>query len=152
MKKHFLNFSLIVVCAAALTSCKTTLNSMREPNTRIELQKSDFVISEQVSAEAKTTQILSIDWNRLFKKDMGMINSDNAVPGLLSFTTQILSNLPLPTDKTANYALYNLMSTNKGYDVVFYPQYEKVVERPIGLGFLYKKTTVKVTSRLAKFK
>jgi hypothetical protein len=42
------------------------------------------------------------------------------------------------------------MENNKGYDVVFYPQYEVTVRRPIGLGFIYKVTTVKATTRLGK--
>ena len=54
-------------------------------------------------------------------------------------------------DKTSNYALYELMQNNPGYDVVFYPQYEKKIEKPIlGIGFILKKITVKVTGRLAK--
>ena len=48
---------------------------------------------------------------------------------------------------THSYALYNLMSKNPGYDVVFYPQYEV---RKKGFPFFYMKTTVVVTARLAK--
>jgi hypothetical protein len=45
------------------------------------------------------------------------------------------------------------MSKNPGYDVVFYPQYEKHVRRPIlGIGFIYKKTTVIAKARLGKLK
>jgi len=54
-------------------------------------------------------------------------------------------------DKTANYALYELMSGNPGYDVVFYPQYETKVFKPIlGIGFFTTITTVKTTARLGK--
>jgi hypothetical protein len=54
-------------------------------------------------------------------------------------------------DKTSNYALYELMNNNPGYDVIFYPQYEvKVVKPIIGIGFLTKITTVKTTARLGK--
>lgn len=56
-------------------------------------------------------------------------------------------------DKTSNYALFELMSKNEGYDVVFYPQYEIKVLKPIlGIGFLTKITTVKTTARLGKLK
>ena len=49
-------------------------------------------------------------------------------------------------DKTSNYALYSIMNDNKGYDVIFYPQYASTVERPIlGMGFIMKKITVKAT-------
>jgi hypothetical protein len=57
------------------------------------------------------------------------------------------------SDKTANYSLYELMTNNPGYDVVFYPQYETKVLKPIlGIGFLTKITTVKTTARLGKLK
>ena len=43
------------------------------------------------------------------------------------------------------------MSQNKGYDVVFYPQYETKVQKPaLGIGFITKITTVKTTARLGK--
>ena len=45
------------------------------------------------------------------------------------------------------------MEKNPNYDVVFYPQYETTVKKPIlGLGFLTKVTTVKTTARLGKLK
>jgi hypothetical protein len=46
-----------------------------------------------------------------------------------------------------------MMKNNPGYDVVFYPQYEAIVKRPvIGIGLIYKKITVKATARLGKMK
>ena len=38
---------------------------MREPDTRVELTKSDFTLSNQVSAEAKSIKIIGIDFKRL---------------------------------------------------------------------------------------
>lgn len=56
-------------------------------------------------------------------------------------------------NKKANYALFNLMNDNPGYDVILYPQFETIVEKPVmGCGFLKKTTTVKVTARLGKLK
>jgi hypothetical protein len=56
-------------------------------------------------------------------------------------------------DKTANYALYELMQKNPGWDVVFYPQFETKIEKPVlGIGFIYKTSTVTTTARLAKIK
>ncbi len=52
-------------------------------------------------------------------------------------------------DKTGNYALYNMMTANPGYDVVFYPSYETV---KTGIPILFMKTTVKAKARLAKLK
>jgi len=41
------------------------------------------------------------------------------------------------------YTLYNLMIENPLCNVVFYPQYETTIERPIpGLGFFKTVTTV----------
>jgi hypothetical protein len=43
------------------------------------------------------------------------------------------------------------MNSNPGYDVVFYPQYETKVFKPVlGIGFLTKISTVKTTARLGK--
>ena len=133
---------------ASMTSCSTYNKSMREPNTRVELTKSDFTLSEQVSAEASSTKIFGIDWARLFKKDMGTVEGGAGVLSLASIP--VIGNYL--NDKTANYALHELMQKNTGYDVIFYPQYETKVNKPIGIGFIVKKTTVKVTARLATLK
>jgi len=136
--------------AAVFSSCTSTNHSMREPNARVEFVKSDFELSSQVSAEATSTKIIGIDWERLFKSETGTVEGG---------TIELISVANIPvignvlTDKTANYALYNLMEKNPNYDVVFYPQYETTVKKPIlGLGFLTKVTTVKTTARLGKLK
>lgn len=148
MKKILIPVALV---ATLLTSCSTYHNSMREPNTRLELQKNDFTFSEQFTAEATTTRILGIDWERLFTKKYAEVKNDNGVAFLSNvFAAPIIGNSVM--DKTANYALYSIMQDHKGYDVVFYPQYETKVERPILFGFLMRKTTVKATTRLAKIK
>jgi hypothetical protein len=126
---------------------------MREPNARVEFKHEDFEFSEQKTATAKTQKILGIDWNRLFLKETGGVNSDqSAVSGLIS-----VASLPvigtLLIDNTANYALYEIMTENPGYDLVFYPQYSTKVKRPIlGLGFLYKEIEVTAITKLAKIK
>ncbi len=121
-------------------------HSMRELNTRVEFVKNDFNFSDQVTAEAKTTKILGIDWARLFKKKVGDTNGNANVVSI-----PVVGNLLV--DRTSEYALYNLMENNPGYDVVFYPQYEKKVVKPfLGLGFIVKTSTVKATARLGKLK
>ncbi len=120
---------------------------MREPNTRLELTKSDFSLSDQVSAEATSTKILGIDFARIFTKKTGMVNGDASAISLASIP--VVGNFV--SEKTANYALYNLMSGNPGYDVVVYPQYETKVFKPVvGVGFIVTITTVKTTARLGK--
>jgi hypothetical protein len=141
-----LKFLFLACSILLLASCATMNKSMREPNVRVQLEKSDFTLSGQVSAEASTTKILSIDFNRLFNKKTGTIEGSQTIS---------LASIPVVGtvlgDKTANYALYDLMNANSGYDVIFYPQYETRISRPfLGLGFIYKKTTVKATARLGK--
>jgi hypothetical protein len=147
MKNKMKKIVLLFAIATVLASCTTMKRTMREPNTKVNLVKTDFTLSDQVSAEAKTTKIISIDWDRLFmKKTATVIGSSSSIsfasiPVIGSFVS----------DKTANYALYELMTSNPGFDVVFYPQFETTIERPLlGIGFIYKKITVKATARLGK--
>ncbi|MEY4876594.1 MAG: hypothetical protein RL708_1743 [Bacteroidota bacterium] len=138
-------YVLFAAVSIALASCSASNISMREPNSHVEFYKTDFTFSEQFSAEAVQSKIIGIDFSRLFKVTTGTVQggvSKVAIPVIGSFIE----------NPTSSYALYNLMSDHKGYDVVFYPQYETVVERPfLGLP-LYTKTTVTVTARLAKIK
>lgn len=140
-----INIFLAVTILALLSSCTMYNKTIREPNVRVELKKSDFTLSDQVTAEAKSTKIFGIDFERLFVQKTAVSQG-----GSLNIS---LANIPVignvVADKTANYALYELMVNNPGYDVIIYPQYETVVERPIGLG-IYRITTVKVTARLGK--
>lgn len=147
MKKSNQLILLIGITTLLFTSCSNFEKVMREPNTRLELNKSDFTLSDQVMAEARTVKILGIDWGRLFNASEGVIEKDG-------FSVINFASVPVIGyfiyDRTANYALYELMQNNPGYDVVFYPQYETKISRPIGIGFIYKKTVVKTTARLGK--
>lgn len=138
---------MFVAVIVALSSCTTLNHSMKTPNTRVELKKDDFTLSDQVTAEATSTTIFGIDFSRLFMKKTGVVE------GGAELIT--LASIPVVggfiTDKTVNYSLYNLMLANPGYDVVFYPQYETKVFKPfLGIGFITKTTTVKTTARLGK--
>lgn len=144
-----IKMAMLVVVLATFASCTTLNHSMREPNTRVNLTKSDFTLSEQVSAEDKTVKILGIDFERLFKKETGVV--DNGASSISLANMPVIGNVLY--DKTSNYALYNLMFTNPGYDVIFYPQYETKISKPVlGLGFIVKITKVKTTARLGKLK
>ncbi|MDC0468406.1 hypothetical protein OAN98_05505 [Bacteroidia bacterium] len=149
MKKIYKYITVIAVSTMLLSSCTTINKSMKHPNVRVELNKNDFTLSDQVSAEAKSTRIVGIDFERLFTQKTGNISGGS--------TSISLASLPVVgeflTDKTSNYALYNLMNSNPGFDVVFYPQYEiKVVKPVLGLGFITTITTAKTTARLGKLK
>ena len=144
-----IKMAMLVVVLATFASCTTLNHSMREPNTRVNFTKSDFTLSEQVSAEDKTVKILGIDFERLFKKETGVV--DNGASSISLANIPVIGNVLY--DKTSNYALYNLMFTNPGYDVIFYPQYETKISKPVlGLGFIVKITKVKTTARLGKLK
>jgi hypothetical protein len=151
MKKFNLKaLALVALLAASISSCTTINKSMREPNNRVQFSKSDFTLSDQVTGEATTTRILGIDFARLFMKKSGSIESAGSLSSLINLASIPVVGGFVSGDKTVNYSLYEMMNANPGYDVVFYPTYEIKVVRPIGIGFLYSKTTVKSTARLGK--
>lgn len=137
--------AVIVLVTIFVTSCTTLNRTMREPNVRVEFYKNDFIFSNQVIGEARTVRILRIDWARLFGSKEGDVKGNLPLVNL--------ANIPVigtvMVDRTANYALYDMMKKNPGYDVVFYPQYEIMVAKPVlGLGFISQITTAKATARL----
>jgi hypothetical protein len=147
MKKVILKTMMVAAVAMVFSSCTAYNHSMREPNTRINLTKSDFTLSEQITAEASCTKVFGIDFPRLFTKKTG--NVQGGAAGISLASIPVLGSFV--SDKTTNYALYELMNSKPGYDVVFYPQYETKVFKPFfGIGFVVKKTTVKATARLGK--
>jgi hypothetical protein len=147
MKKLMTIFGSIILASVLFSSCTSINKTMREPNVRVDFTKNDFTLSEQVNAEGRTTKIFNIDFARLFTKRTGNVGGGSS---RISFASlPVIGNLMF--DKTSNYALYELMDKNPGYDVIFYPQYEVKVVKPIlGLGFIAKRTTVKTTARLGK--
>jgi hypothetical protein len=118
---------------------------MKESNIQVNLNKSDFTLSDQVTGEATTIKVLGIDWSRLVLKKSGSIDGQSSITASIPVVGSIM------TDATSGYSLHELMKNNPGYDVIFYPQYETTVLKPIlGLGFLTKVTKVKSTARLGK--
>lgn len=138
---------LFVAFVAVFSSCSTYNSSLREPNVRVELNKNDFALSGQVSGVATTTTYFGIDFEHLFVKNTASIDGSGPLisVAMIPVVGEVLG------DRTANYALYEMVTKNAGYDVIFYPSYEKKVVKPILLG-IYKITTVKVTGRLGKLK
>lgn len=147
-----------------LTSCSVSNHSMKSPNYHIEFYKSDFEYSKQVTAEATSVRILCIDWKRLFKWNSGEISYEGTkqVRQTISVSGNVYSdpiiwgvNALIPVlgeygkGKVSNYALYQLMNNNPGYDIVIYPQYES---KKFIIPIFYSKRTVKVTARLGKIK
>lgn len=137
-RKEFTVF-IFIVMIITLSSCSISNHSMKSPNYHIEFYKGDFEYSQQVTTEATSIRVLGIDWQRLFKWELGEISSDRfedqvnkvAIHGQLIVDPIIagLSTLiPVLGDykkgKVSSYALYKLMRENPGYDIVIYPQYE----------------------------
>lgn len=149
MKRQFKRVTLVLLSAFVITSCTNIRQSMREPNSRVDFTAKDFTFSEQVSGEAKTVKVLGIDWKRLFNKKEGEVES--GMPVNFSLASIPVIGTLIPGDKTTNYALYNMMQANPGYDVIFYPQFEKTEKRPILIP-LIRITKVKAKARLAKIK
>ncbi len=150
MKKFLLTAS--VAATLLLSSCTLNSRMMREPNALLNLTKNDFTVSEQFSAEAEQTKILGIDFARLFKKEYGFVQKDDFGGGNI-FTSIPLIGTVLSNNANAaavqNYAMFNIMQDHKGYDVVFYPQFETSSFKFL---IFYSKTRVKVTARLGKMK
>ena len=138
--------SLLLVCAIALFfmgSCNTYVHSMKGPNAYVEYHAQDFDLSGTVTGEATVVRVLGVDWAHLFGTEEIGTTTD--------FGTVIpYVGVVIPTG--ANYALFNLMKKNPGYDVVIYPQVEAHRHAPILGTDLYSKTTYKVTARLGKLK
>jgi hypothetical protein len=146
MNKKIFTIAVLVAVIAAFSSCTSINKTLKEPNNKVNFYKSDFTLSDQVTADAQSTKILCIDWSRLFLSKTGTLDGAG---GISMASIPIIGSFV--ADKTANYALYTLMTKNPGYDVVFYPQYETKVFKPVlGIGFILKTTTVKVTARLGK--
>jgi hypothetical protein len=148
MKKQIFNILVLVVVLAVFSNCTTYSRSMREPNTRLNLNKDDFTLSDQVSASAKSVTVLGIDWKRFFTSKTATIEHDGS-SSISWASIPVIGNII--SDRTANYSLYDMMNANPGYDVVFYPQYESKVLKPaLGIGFLVRISHVKTTARLGK--
>lgn len=148
----------LIIATILGTSCTSLQKSMQQPNTLVNLEKDDFEFSDQVAGSAKSTRVFGIDFQRLFKQEGARVEKESIVED--PFTREVsnlFASIPvygnLLSDPTANYALYDMMQKNEGYDVVFYPQYEVKVKRPVlGLGFIFKTTEVEVKAKLAKIK
>jgi hypothetical protein len=131
------------------------------------LNRTDFELSDQVHAQATTTRVLGIDWNRLFRWESAAIGTDlsqgiglptggvsaGGTADGVNIAYNVIANLPvigsIIKGNTASYALSNLMRDTPGYDVILYPQYYRTIR---GFAPIYTKTEVKVTARLGKLK
>ena len=139
MKNILYLFTILIFVSSCTSIHKTT----KQPFSSIELEYSDFDLSEQQSAEATSVTILGIDFARLFLKKTGSYSRATSIPIL----GQYLS------DFTTSYAMYNLLDRNDGADFIFYPQVEKKSTCPVlGICIINKITDVEVKAKLGTFK
>ena len=138
--------SMLLICGIALlfmSSCHTFRHSMREPNATVEYHAEDFILSDQVVGEATVYRVRGIDWIHLFgTKEIG----DTPAFGT------VIPVVGVRLEDGANYALYQMMAKNQGYDVVIYPQVQTHRYAPVLGTDIWSKTTYKVTARLGKLK
>ena len=149
-----------------MSSCATSNIAMKQPNNHIEFYKGDFEYSPQVIGEATSVKIFMIDWARLFNAKTGDVSGENMGTPTeitsLNVATQFATegfagalNAIIPVigdftkEKVNQYALYDMMKKNPGYDIVLYPQYES---KKFTIPLFFSKTTVKAKARLGKIK
>mgnify|MGYP001310948793 CR=1 FL=1 len=167
MKSTNLVFVLMLFVVFSFSSCSISNRSMRTSPDYLILNRTDFELSDQVVAEASTTRVLGLDWQRLFRWQSGNINLDvsqgGALPGVglntfgngeqINLAYNVVASLPvigtIIKGNTASYALAELMQQHPGYDVILYPQYYRTIK---GFPPFYSKTEVRVTARLGKLK
>jgi hypothetical protein len=141
MKTRVFLFALVAILGLSFAGCNYTMKSMKSPNNYVEFQKDDFTFSDQVVGEGSQTRILGVDWAHLFKSETAVVVEANI------FNIPIIGNLPIGGSQA--FAVYDVMSKNPGYDVVFYPQYET---KMTGIPLLFQKSHTVVKARLAKIK
>ncbi len=135
----------------------TSNRTVKQPDTYLQLKRSDFEISDLKTASANTKQILCIDWSRIFNKSKAssqdMLLNDIELWSMY-YSAPIFGPIAYDyfVDKTTEYAMWELMQSNPGYDVIMYPQVERHIKRPIGIGWIYREIDVTVSARLAKIK
>ncbi len=164
MKKLF--YATLLIFIGMMTSCSISNIAMKQPDNHIEFYKNDFDYSAQVTGEATSVKILMVDWTRLFNVKKGDVTGENSGNPTeittINVATQFVEdgivgafNAIIPVigdfgkEKVNQYALYEMMKKNPGYDIVLYPQYES---KKFVIPILYSKTTVRATARLAKIK
>lgn len=160
LKGVFLLLGVLILTS----SCSITSRSMKTPKHHIEFYKNDFEYSKQVSAEASSTRIFMIDWQRLFSWENGATSDDSGTEATQSIAVSStvvaetfvgVASMLIPVigdyqkGKVNSYALHKLMKDNPGYDIVLYPQYES---KRFVIPFFYSKRHSKVSARLGKIR
>lgn len=146
MKKVFVRFFMLAGVVTLLSSCSTANLGVSKANVYYEFGRNDMDVSAQKTAEAKQIKVFGIDFLRLFKKESGNFNADGYAGEFSSIP--LVGSYINPT-KVQNYALFNLLQQEPGFDFVLYPRFE---QKSTGIPLLFVVTKTKVTARLGKIK
>lgn len=140
MKRSILLIFGVTAMLLLCSSCVSTHMSITGSTPQLNIELKDLEVTEPVEATAVSVKLFGVDWGRLLSRNEADVRG--------SVYTSLLS-----LDRTENYAVYDLLKKNKGYDIVLYPQFYKVTRKPfLGLGLIYKVTEVKVSARMAKLR
>ena len=118
MAKHFKTLITSIALLMLAAGCSTTTKIISKPaNSRVVFKGHNFDFTGLVSAEAKQTKFLMLDWSRLTGKSNGAISGSKGKVKLIS--VPIIGESP--SKQIESLALYNLLQENPGYDVILNP-------------------------------
>ena len=113
----------VLVPAFYLVGCKSTDISMAGGSVGgVTMTKADFIVAGDTVGEACSTQILGVDWTRLFKREMGGAGSFGGYPFTGNFAE--------------TQATYNAIS--KVEDATYFVTGNKTAKTTSFLPFFYK--------------
>ena len=134
-------------------SCTVTTKRIREVDYPLFSKNVPYRFSELQVAQGTQTKILTVDFKRLFSRQIGVIDSPQ-----WTLPVAVDSSRYLPQRYNAGYsffgaraydqAVYNLIIQNPEYDVVAQPVFE--VKRFV-VPLFYARTTVTLKARLGKW-
>jgi hypothetical protein len=140
--KHLKFLPLVIIVVMTLSSCSSLSRSMREPLVRFDLNANDMELSDPVTGTATSVRILGIDWERLFSNSY----ASTGVYVIGDIMNSAFSVVP----GSKEFAIYDMIEKNPGWDFVVYPQYHTDTYHVLGL--LYSRSTTTVTARMGRLK
>lgn len=137
MKKKILKMVMVFFLALLIASCSSMNRTIKESYINVDFNRNDFEFSDQLSATGIQVKVFGVDWKRLFHKESG------------SFTKASVMGSHVKLSTADSYAISELLKTYPGYDVVFYPYFERKHKSFL---IFFSKNEVHVKARLAKIK
>jgi hypothetical protein len=137
MKKTIFKMTLVFTMALFVMGCSSMNRTIKESSINVDFNRNDFEFSDQLSATGVQVKIFGVDWKRLFHKENGGFSKASVMGNQVKLST------------ADSYAISELLKTYPGYDVVFYPYFERKHKRFL---IFFSKDEVLVKARLAKIK